>query len=80
MNSRQYYLDVPGLTESRSDSPTNAVQYCVLDNETRVIYSDQPWLASGKVLDGDNGCSEEARIQQRTVTIIYGEWTDVSHD
>lgn len=70
-----YSLDITGLTESRDDNPTSAVQYCVVDEKgIRRVYGDQEWVVSGQaVIDAHPG----GRVEQRTITITYGEWSSI---
>ena len=68
-------LELVGLTDDIGES-TDAVQFCVRDPEgLRHVYGDQSWVATGTCIT--DGSHPSGRIQYRTVTISYGEWTDM---
>lgn len=69
----EYLLSISALTTERED-PTAATQYAVvLPDGTRIAYGDQSYVRWGEVLKDH----PEGRIEQRTVTITYGEWRPV---
>jgi hypothetical protein len=75
MTIPSYSLDITALTETRDDNPTSAVQYCVVDTfGGRHVYGDQNWVASGQaVIDAHF----DGHIEQRTISISYGEWSSI---
>ena len=70
----RYPIGLTGRTDEAAD-PTSGVQFAVLfpDGE-RFAYGDQSWVAYGTCLkDLPDGC----RIEQRSISISYGEWAAV---
>lgn len=70
----EYPPSISAMTAER-DYPTAAIQYAVaLPDGTRIAYGDQSYVRWGEVLKDH----PDGRIEQRTVTIAYGEWEDVT--
>ncbi len=64
-------LDIDALTDA-IDNPTEAVQYCVVGPRgDRQVFDDQSWVADGRAL---SWAEDGAHVEQRTITITYGEW------
>ena len=75
MKIPQQSLEVAGLTDDDVD-PASGIQFAVLDpSGKRHKDGDQSWVAYGTVLTDGN--HPGGWIQYRTISISYGEWTDM---
>lgn len=67
--------DIPCYSVEVDDAgePQSGVQYGVLGKDGKhYLYGDQGWVASGQAIEDAH---PGGRIQRRTFTITYGEWT-----
>jgi hypothetical protein len=74
----RYSLDIVARTseDPAAGDQVNCVQFAVVDPDgERHVYGDQSWVAFGVVIR--DGSHPDGKIQQRRLTITYGDWEDL---